>query len=49
MGIPASYTPGSTEGAPSTWTEAGPPLKMMPAGLRSASSCAVIVWGTISL
>ena len=41
--------PASTEGAPSTWTEAGPPLKMTPAGLRAAICSAVSEEGTISL
>jgi hypothetical protein len=39
----------SIDGAPSAWTDAGPPLKMMPAGLRRSSSAAVMVCGTISL
>src|SRR3989440_10004603 len=47
-GHPRSYTAGSTDGAPSTWTDAGPPLKITPAGLRAFSSSAVIVYGTIS-
>ncbi len=41
--------PRSMRGASSTCTEAGPPLKMTPAGARSAISAAVMVWGTISL
>src|SRR3990170_1841641 len=39
---------GSMRGAPAVWTDAGPPLKMTPAGLRARISSAVIVWGTIS-
>src|SRR3954454_18861164 len=48
VGTPARYTARSMEGAPSTCTDAGPPLKMIPAGLRSRISSAVIVCGTIS-
>ena len=40
--------PGSSEGAPSTCTLFGPPDKMMAAGFRSATSAAVMRWGTIS-
>ncbi len=40
---------GSMCGAPSTWTDLGPPLKITPAGRRAATSAAVMVWGTISL
>src|SRR5918998_1597000 len=48
-GAPRSYTPGSSEGAPVTWTDFGPPLRITPTGFRSATSAAVMVWGTISL
>ena len=48
-GVPRSYTAGSMIGAPSTWTDLGPPEKMMPAGRAAATSSAVIVCGTISL
>src|SRR6478609_4784829 len=48
IGTPSSYTPWSMVGAPSWWTDLGPPEKMRPAGLRSASSAAMIVCGTIS-
>jgi hypothetical protein len=48
-GTPASYTAGLMVGAPSTWTEAGPPLKMIPLGRRASISATGIVWGTISL
>ena len=45
-GGPASV---HVEGAPATWTDFGPPLRITPTGRRSAISAAVIVWGTISL
>jgi hypothetical protein len=48
-GVPRSYTAASSEGAPATWTDFGPPLRITPTGRRSAISEAVIVWGTISL
>ena len=35
----------STDGAPSACTDAGPPLRMTPAGLRARTSSAVIVCG----
>src|SRR5437763_15483586 len=39
---------GSTDGAPSTCTDFGPPLRMMAFGRRASISVAGIVWGTIS-
>ena len=33
-GTPASYTAGSIDGAPSTWTDAGPPERMIAFGRR---------------
>ena len=39
---------GSSVGAPSTCTLLGPPERISAAGLRAASSAAVIRWGTIS-
>ena len=38
QGTSRSYTPMSTTGAPSTYTDAGPPLKITPAGSAAASS-----------
>ncbi len=49
IGTPLSYTSGSNDGAPSTCTDAGPPLKMMPAGLRASRSVRGMSRGTISL
>ena len=40
---------GIERGAPSTCTDFGPPLRMIPAGAPAAISAAVIVCGTISL
>ncbi len=40
---------GSMDGAPSAYTEAGPPERMIPAGWRAATSSAEMVLGTISL
>src|SRR5262245_10514786 len=45
---PSSNTPGSTSGAPSSYTEAGPPDRTTPAGRRAAISDAVRSCGTIS-
>src|SRR5262245_33793286 len=47
-GTPASYSAASIEGASSTWTDAGPPERMMPFGRRASISDSGIVRGTIS-
>src|SRR5262245_1392175 len=47
-GTPSPNTPGSTSGAPSSYTDAGPPDSTMPAGRRAASSDALRPCGTIS-
>src|SRR5918996_3705387 len=47
-GTPMSNRPGSIEGAPSSYTEAGPPDRISPAGRRLARSADVTSWGTIS-
>src|SRR5581483_6752321 len=47
-GTPSRNTPGSTEGAPGSYTEAGPPERISPAGRRALSSAAVRSCGTIS-
>src|SRR5262245_9538569 len=44
----AAYSEGSIEGASSTWTDAGPPERMMPFGRRASISDSGIVRGTIS-
>ena len=44
-GGPASV---HVEGAPSTWTEAGPPEKMIPLGRRASISATGMSRGTIS-
>ena len=48
-GTPASNSSGPTSGAPSAYTDDGPPDRMMAAGLRSSISPTGMVWGTISL
>src|SRR5881394_931253 len=48
IGTPALYKVGSIDGAPSTCTDLGPPLRMMPAGLRASISSMGMAWGTIS-
>src|SRR5688572_12176993 len=47
-GTPVPYTDGSMVGAPSTWTDFGPPLRMIPLGLRASISDTGMVCGTIS-
>ena len=47
-GTPASKIAGSTEGAPSSYTEDGPPDRMMAAGSLASMSATLMVWGTIS-
>jgi hypothetical protein len=49
MGIPASNSSGSTCGAPSAYTDAGPPDKMIAFGRRATSWETGIDDGTISL
>jgi hypothetical protein len=47
-GIPISNSAPSTAGAPSSYTEAGPPERIRPTGRRFERSSAVASWGTIS-
>src|SRR6187200_538019 len=47
-GTPSSNRPGSTSGAPSSYTDAGPPESTMPAGRRAATLDAESPCGTIS-
>ena len=47
-GTPASYSAASIDGAWSTWTDAGPPERMIPFGRRASISSNGIVRGTIS-
>ncbi len=46
--MPASSSPGGAGGAPGAYTEAGPPDRMIAAGLRCTISSVDIVDGTIS-
>src|SRR4030088_451583 len=48
VGIPSSKMPGSTCGASSAYTDAGPPLKMIAYGLRARTASGEIVWPTSS-
>src|SRR6202011_1594477 len=48
MGTPARYTASSIDGAPSTWTDAGPPERMIPRGRLASISLRGIDRGTIS-
>src|SRR5579859_6033264 len=48
VGMPKSKTRGSTCGAPSAYTEAGPPLRMSAYGLRARTASGEIVWPTSS-
>src|SRR5215218_1665356 len=47
-GTPASYRAALIDGAWSTWTDAGPPERMIPRGRRASISSKGIVRGTIS-
>ncbi len=47
-GSPASSRPDGAGGAPSAYTEAGPPDRMMALGWRASISSAGMVDGTIS-
>ena len=47
-GTPARNRPGGAGGAPSAYTEDGPPDKMMAFGCRASISWAGMVEGTIS-
>jgi hypothetical protein len=49
VGTPRSKTPVSSAGAPVSYTEDGPPDRMMPTGFFAAMSAADAVCGTISL
>jgi len=46
--MPSSKMPVSTFGAPSAYTEAGPPERITAYGFRRATSAAEIVCGTSS-
>src|SRR6266511_4620473 len=48
VGIPSVSTSGSTRGAPSAYTEAGPPDRINACGFRASTCFAVIVCGTSS-
>src|SRR5919204_2751504 len=44
VGTPSSKIPGSTRGAPSAYTDAGPPLRITACGLRARTWSAVTPW-----
>src|SRR5262249_2791647 len=46
--MPSERTSGSIRGAPSAYTDAGPPERMSACGRRARTCCAVIVCGTSS-
>src|SRR5947199_8719221 len=48
VGTPSSKIPGSTRGAPSAYTDAGPPDRITANGFRRRTSSAEIVCGTSS-
>ena len=48
-GTPSSSRPSSSGGAPSAYTDAGPPDRMIPRGLRRAISSSGTWWGSSSL
>src|SRR5437588_2930354 len=48
VGMPSSKTRGSTCGASSAYTDAGPPLRMSACGLRARTASGEIVWPTSS-
>jgi hypothetical protein len=48
VGTPSSKTPVSISGAPSEYTDAGPPERMRAIGLRRRMSCALERCETIS-
>src|SRR2546423_7032530 len=48
VGIPSSNRPGSTRGAPSAYTDAGPPLRINACGLRARTCSGVTAWPTSS-
>src|SRR5205823_11267683 len=48
VGMPSSKMRGSTCGASSAYTEAGPPLRMTAYGLRARTASGEIVWPTSS-
>ncbi len=49
VGTPPWNSSASTRGAPSAYTDEGPPERMIAAGRRASISDTGIVWGTISL
>src|SRR5215831_12604872 len=48
VGIPSEKSAGSTRGAPSAYTDAGPPLRISACGLRARTWSGVTVCGTSS-
>src|SRR4051812_15623656 len=48
VGMPSAKTSGSTCGAPSAYTDAGPPLRISACGLRALTCAAVTPWPTSS-
>src|SRR3954454_13188469 len=48
VGMPRSKSPGSMRGAPSAYTDAGPPLRISACGLRARTCSAVTRWPTSS-
>src|SRR5919197_5314520 len=48
VGTPSSNRPGSMRGAPSAYTDAGPPLRISACGLRARTCAAVTPWPTSS-
>src|SRR3989440_4147225 len=48
VGMPSSKMRGSTRGAPSAYTDAGPPLRTTACGLRARTCAAVTPWPTSS-
>src|SRR3954453_11417507 len=48
VGTPSSNRCGSIRGAPSAYTDAGPPLRMIACGLRARTCSAVTRWPTSS-
>ena len=46
--MPSAKMPGSTCGAPSAYTDAGPPERTSASGSRLRTSFGLIAWGTSS-
>ena len=49
VGTPSCSTPGSSVGAPGSYTDDGPPERISATGFLASTSAAVTVCGTISL